>query len=209
MNCPELSRHNYYKYLSVGITTLTRALSKTLLKSACSSSSEEEEDDEELDEEDDDNEDEDDDADADRLPERCLRRRLRRFSFFFMRLSFLLNCLNFLESWGCALNGRPEGGGGTMTSMSSGGIKIGWLGSVIAFDQLSRIGMPCSWQPKLSLLLLAWTYSILVSDLTDLLTVKLSECRVRVSSVHKRHKTTVCSTRFLIVCPWPHDFHAA
>ena len=81
----------------------------------------EREDDEDLDddEEDDDDdveEEEDDELDDDELRECEFKFSLRLLVYFF------LICRILAVSTGCALNGKPDGGGGNMTSISSGGI---------------------------------------------------------------------------------------
>ena len=124
--------------MSVGITTLTKAFFKFFVKLSFffdfvlerdddddddledeldedldEDEEDEEDDDEELDDDDDD--DDDDDADDSELFEWDI------ISLRFLVYFFLI-CRILDESNGWALNGKPDGGGGSMTSINSGGI---------------------------------------------------------------------------------------
>ena len=67
---------------------------------------------------------------------------------FFILRTCLRICLSFLLSCGCALKGRPDGGGGIVTSTSSGGMYTGWSGNVIALLQLRRMVWPFTDRPS-------------------------------------------------------------
>lgn len=117
--------------MSVGITTLTKAFFKFFVKLSfffdfvlerdddddLEEELDEDLDEDEEDEEDDDEELDDDDDDADDS---------ELFEWDIISLRFLVHffliCLILDESNGWALNGKPDGGGGSMTSINSGGI---------------------------------------------------------------------------------------